>query len=77
MGYEMFTTSLSLTKQFGTKYAKENRREIWLVMKSKSRRPLEKHAYGWKDNIKVDRKHRVEGRIKDLAGSGKRQVVGL
>ena len=48
-----------------------------MVRKPKGRRPLERHAYRWKDNTKVDRKHRVEGGIKDLVGSGKRQVAGL
>ena len=47
------------------------------MRKPKGRRPLDKHAYGRKENTKVDRKHKVEGRIKDLAGSGKRQVAGL
>jgi hypothetical protein len=31
------------------------------------RRPLEKHAYGWKDDAKVDRKNRAERRVKGLA----------
>lgn len=48
-----------------------------MVRRPKGRRPFEKHAYEWKDNTKVDRIRRVEGRIKDVAGSGKRKLAGL
>jgi hypothetical protein len=47
------------------------------VRRPESRRPLEKRAYGWNDNTNVDRIHRVERSVKDLAGSGNRQVAGL
>jgi hypothetical protein len=47
------------------------------VRRPEGRRPLEILAYGWNDNTKVDRIHRLEGSIKDLPGSGKRHVAGF
>jgi hypothetical protein len=41
-----------------------------LVRRPEGWRPLETHAFGWKDNIKVDKIDSVEGLKKVVAGSG-------